>query len=202
VCARCGGVVQAPDLLSSSWLCDHDGEVDPFHVIAPPGVESLPRLAKRVALPLWVLDPMPVGWTLGGVAHAGDDRTGARATVTGWCGPSPAGGVADLLLVAEEPGVGVGARYAGRRGIDAGECATGQPYAHVRVHGRPVALWHCAETPEDRVALVGEADGWWLWAVLWPALADLLLLEKLSLRDARHEVCRPQVGAACLRLTA
>jgi hypothetical protein len=107
-----------------------------------------------------------------------------------------------VLLVAEEPGVGLGARYAGCGGVDAGACATGLPSAHVRVHNRPVALWQCRDTVGDQAAFVGEADGCWLWVVLWPALADLLLLEELLLRDARQETCQPQIGASCLRLTA
>lgn len=190
-------------MLSSNWHCEHDGDVDPLYVVSPPAIETLPHLAKRAsALPVWVFEPAPVGWTLGGVAHAGDERTGARATVTAWCGPSPVGGVADVLLVAEEPGVGLGARYAGCGGVDAGACATGLPSAHVRVHNRPVALWQCRDTAGDQAAFVGEADGCWLWVVLWPALADLLLLEELLLRDARQEVCQPQIGVSCLRLTA
>lgn len=50
-----------------------------------------------------------------GGASAGDERTGARATAVALAGPSPLGGPADLVLVAEEPGVGLGARLAGSR---------------------------------------------------------------------------------------
>lgn len=202
VCPRCGGAVRAPDLVSSRWRCDHDGDIDPLHLVAPVTAGSLASLSGRMTLPVWVLDPAPVGWTLGGLAYAGEERTGTRATMTAWCGPSPAGGVGDVLLVTEEPGVGLGSHYAGHRGLDAGDWVVGKPDGHVRVRGRPVPLWECGDTPEDRVALVGETDGQWLWMVCWPLLADLLLLEELHLRDARREHCVPQLGAASLRVSA
>ena len=34
---------------------------------------------------------------------------------------------------------------------------------------------------------VGEALGVWLWAVLWPPAAELVLLEHVVLHDLRHE---------------
>lgn len=201
VCPRCGGRLAAPDLFSSSWRCARDADVDPLYVVAPIAVDSLDHLvARSAAVPVWVFEPAPVAWTIGGLAYAGDERTGPRATVTAWSGPAPAGGVADLLLVAEEPGVGLGARYAGYRGVDAGECVVGPPSARVRVHHRPVALWECRDTVGEQAAYVGEAAGYWLWVVVWPGLADLLLLEELALRDARSEPCRPQIGATCTRL--
>ncbi len=51
--------------------------------------------------------------------------------------------------------------------------------------GHPTALWR-APSAADRVALVGEAGGVWLWAVLWPPAAELLLLEHVELADLRE----------------
>ena len=34
---------------------------------------------------------------------------------------------------------------------------------------------------------MGEAGGAWLWAVLWPPAAELVLLEHVDLHDLRHE---------------
>jgi hypothetical protein len=42
-------------------------------------------------------------------------------------------------------------------------------------------------TPPDRAAFVGEAGGVWLWLVMWPADAALLLLEHLVLEDLREQ---------------
>jgi hypothetical protein len=132
--------------------------------------------------------PLPVGWLVNGLAYAGDERTGARATVTALCGPAPAGGGADLLLVAEEPGIGLGAWCAGLPGPDPGPALSGAPEGKVEVGGHPTALWLVAGAAEDRCVLVGEAEGLWLWAVLWPAAASLLLLERMELRDVRSQV--------------
>jgi hypothetical protein len=43
----------------------------------------------------------------------------------------------------------------------------------------------------------------WLWAVLWPPAAELVLLEHVELRDLREEVYRAELlpaGAASPRL--
>ena len=62
--------------------------------------------------------------------------------------------------------------------------AWGRPDGKVEASGHPTALWS-VDTSDDRVAFVGEAKGMWLWAVLWPASAGVLLLEDIGLADAR-----------------
>ncbi len=56
---------------------------------------------------------------------------------------------------------------------------------------------------DDRAAFVGEAKGLWLWAVLWPAAAGLLLLEDLTLLDLREGIPAAAVdfGSLSPRLT-
>lgn len=181
--------------MSSAWICDHHGEVAPLTVIAPLGAQTIATVARRSAVPLWQLAPAPLGWTLGGIAVAGDERATVGVTL-GWSGPAPLGGGADLLVVAEEPGVGLGARFAGLPHVDAGECVAGAPCDHVTVGGHPVPLWECTGVPADRTALVGEADGGWLWMVFWPAVADAVLAERLELADARDRAIPCQRGAA------
>lgn len=199
-CSRCGGALRPPGLMSSGWRCEHDGVVEPLFVTAPVAVRALKTVAAHAQVPVWLPSPPPVGWTLGGLAYAGDERTGARATLVAWCGPSPLGGLADLLLVAEEPGVGLGARFAGLPGLDAGEAAVGAPFAKVEVLAHPTALWLCPQAPADRAVLVGEAAGAWLWMLLWPAHATALLLEHLMFVDAREGVGPVDVGAGSTRL--
>ena len=98
----------------------------------------------------------------------------------------------------KNPGIGLGARYAGFAGTDAGPDA---PYLsertapHARVHaaGHPTALWS-VDGALDRAVYVGEALGHWLWVVLFPETAGLVVLDRfvlVDLRDAEHELDVP-----------
>lgn len=187
--------------MSSAWECERHGAVHPLRVIARPTPDVLGRAADAAAVPFWVPSPLLPGWTLSGLATAGDERTGARATVVALAGPSPLGGPADLLLVAEEPAVGLGARVAGTD-VEPGSCIEGAPEAKVEAAGHPTALWRCPSA-DDRVAFVGEAAGVWLWAVLWPPAAELVLMEDVVLHDlrARRSADLP-LGAPSPRLEA
>ena len=186
VCPRCGGPVRPPGLMSSDWQCERDGAVLPLHVLPRIGPEVIAQTARRAAVPLWSPLPLLAGWTATGLATAGDDRSGARATAFALSGPSPLGGPADLVLVAEEPGVGLGARYAGAAATDPVVAVAGPPDAKVEAAGHPTPLWRTDSAP-DRVAFLGEALGVWLWAVLWPPPAELVLLEHVVLHDLRHD---------------
>ena len=187
-CPRCGGAVRPPGLFSSDWRCDDHGPVLPLHVLptATPEAVELVRSATRV--PLWVPAPLLPGWTVTGVGWAGDDRSGTRATVLACTGPAPLGGVADLLLVAEEPGVGLGAGYAELPATAATPDLSGPAAAKVHVAGHPTALWTVLGAPAGRAVLAGEALGVWLWAVLWPAEAGYVLLEHVVLHDLRERI--------------
>jgi len=190
--------------MSSSWDCERHGPVHPVHVAPRPALEAVHKTAGSSGVPLWAPLPLLPGWTMTGLATAGDDRGPARATVMALAGPSPLGGPADLLLIAEEPGVGLGARFAGIDDIDPGLTAAGAPDAKVEAAGHPTALWR-APSADDRCAFVGEAMGVWLWAVLWPPAAELVLLEHVVLHDLRHvshESVDLPIGAPSPRLTA
>ncbi len=182
-CPRCGGPLRAPGLWSSAWQCDEHGSVPPLQPVLRPGAEMLENLRAKAAAPLWMPWPLPARWVVTGFAYAGDDRTGAVATVVGCSGPAPLGGAADLLLVAESPGVGLGARLAGLRGPDPGEgfddCP---PHAKLDAAGHPTPMWN-VEAGADVAVYVGEAKAAWIWALLWPAAAGVLLLENFGLRD-------------------
>jgi hypothetical protein len=150
--------------------------------VAPESVEHVRDLG---GVPLWLPWPVPPGWVVSGVGYAGDERSGARATVLACSGPSPLGGAADLLLVAEEPGVGLGARYAGLPGPDpGGGFDAGPPDAKVEAAGHPTALWSVPGA-EDCAVFVGEGKGLWLWALVYPALAGVLLYDTTALADLR-----------------
>lgn len=185
-CSRCGSSLRAPGLMSSTWDCERHGAVAPLHTFPRVGPDVLASAAPRSGVPLWCPLPLLPGWTVTGLALAGDERAPARASVLALSGPSPLGGPADLLLVAEEPGTGLGARLAGTEALDPGIAADGAPDAKLEASGHDTPLWRC-DSADDRMAFAGEASGVWLWAVVWPSAAELVLLEHLELHDLRAE---------------
>ncbi|WP_328319485.1 DUF6758 family protein [Streptomyces sp. NBC_00388] len=186
-CPKCGGRVRAPGLFADAWQCDAHGVVHPLQPATPPGVEALEVVAHRARVPVWMPWPLPIGWLFTGVVSAGDERSGGRATAVACSGPGPLEGPGELLLVAEELGVGLGARYAGVEGPDpASYIDVGKPpQAKVLAAGRPTPLWR-VESPDDRAVFAGEACGLWLWAILWPEQSGLLMYDELVLTDLRE----------------
>jgi hypothetical protein len=150
-----------------------------------PTSEHLRQVAAQSAVPIWVPWPLPAGWLVTGLAWAGDDRGRLRAVAVACTGPNPLGGTGDMVLVAEEPGVGLGARYAGIPGPDpGGQLASSPSDAKIETSGHPTPLWS-VHGPDGRSSYAGEASGVWLWLVLWPETTDLLMLAPLTLVDAR-----------------
>jgi hypothetical protein len=122
-----------------------------------------------------------VGW-------AGDDRRAPRATALVVSGPVPFGfGPADVVFVAEELGVGLGAGLGGLAGLDPGPAlstlvATSAPHAKVRVGRHPTPLW-AVVGGAGRSVYVGEARAAWLYAIAWPPAAAYLLADGITLHD-------------------
>lgn len=185
--------MRPPDLMHTEWRCDECGPVVPMHVAEHVGPEIVEAAVGKVKqgqtrIPLWCLWPLLPGWTVTGVGWAGDERTGVRATALACSGPAPlGGGPADIVLIAEEPGVGLGSRFAGIPGPDPGPVLaagleTTGAHAKVKAAGHPTPLWSI-EASTDRSAYAGEAKGMWLWVVAWPATAGYMLAEHVVLRD-------------------
>jgi hypothetical protein len=204
-CPRCGGVVRPPDLMRADWRCDGCGDVPPLHIAEHNNAEIVKSVintiaagtsANRAAVPLWCTWPLLLDWTVTGVAWAGDDHSGVRAAALACSGPAPfGGGPADLVIVAEEPGIGLGNRFAGLPGTDpgahlvqdltqtdAGPGGSHGAHAKIKVDGHPTPLWS-VPSAEDRSAYVGEARGMWLYAIAWPAHAGYVLAEDVVLHD-------------------
>ena len=208
-CPRCGSALHPPGLWSSSWRCDSHGSVPPVQPVVQPTPDVLraaAAAADTAGVPMWLPWPLPRGWLVTGVVTAGDERTGARATAVVCSGPAPLGGVAELVLVGEEMGVGLGARFAGLDGPDAGIVPDRAPDAKIHAAGIPTAMWTLVPGPgvEEPAVYVGEAMGCWMWAVLWPGTAGFLLIDDFvltDLRDAGHELDIP-CGALSPRLQA
>jgi hypothetical protein len=195
-CPRCGGDAQPPGLWSDSWTCRVHGDIVPLHPPVVGGTEAFHQLCSRSQAPLWLPWPLPAGWLVSGLQVAGDEHTGPVATVVACSGPNPLPtGMfrgdraqprsADLLLVAEPPGTGLGARLAGKDDIDPGTTVgDGSAQLKLTVSGHDTPLWLIPET--DGAVFVGEADALWLWALVWPERAGVVLLEQFELRDARE----------------
>lgn len=183
--------------MRSGWTCAEHGTVAPLHAARSGTTEHVRGVAATSAVPVWLPWPLPTDWLVTGVRHAGDERTGAVATVLGCSGPNRfrrtvagEGPAADLLIVAEQPAVGLGASLAGLPEVDAGDSLSGAllsggPHAKVHAAGHPTALWH-VPAGEDRAVFVGEARGVWLWLIIWPPSAGAMALDGLTLVDARE----------------
>jgi Family of unknown function (DUF6758) len=211
-CPRCGGQVRPPDLMHSEWRCDVDGAVLPLHVAKHIGPEIVGSVRAKVRahpgggahIPMWCPWPLMSGWTVTGVGWVGDERSGVRGTVVACSGPAPIErGPADVVLVAEEPGVGLGTRFAGIPGPDPGpyleaDLVSTAAHAKVRADGWPTPLW-AVKSAEDRSAYVGEARGLWLYAVAWPGSVGCLLAEDLVLHDLERARLRRAVALSARR---
>lgn len=154
------------------------------------------QLAARAQVPVWLPWPLPNAWLVTGLQAAGDDHTGWLATVVAVSGPNPlatrgreGSRVADVLVVAEQPAIGLGARLAGISDVDPGPSlsaamAAGGPHAVAEAAGHAVPMWSVPGSP-DRAVYVGEAASVWLWLVALPAEAGAMALEDLRLMDLR-----------------
>ncbi len=159
--------------------------VDPFAAVIGGEINGL-------LIPLWTPWPVPFGWTFGGFAYGGgrpgqgDREARGAATVACWSGTDPFGDPAELVLVCEEAGAGVGSHFAGlAMTYPSPGVGEGPPHARFEVAGRPVPLW-AVDAERDRAAYAGEAAGRWLWVVVHPAESAALVVQPMQLVDARQ----------------
>lgn len=147
------------------------------------------HLSKAGGFPTYLPWPLGPGWSVSDFAVVGD--TTARATMTCVSGTSALDGPVDVMVVSEEAGTGLGARIAGLSSEGAGDpgagVGEGPPTIKVRLEAYSAGLWPVSvsanEGEWDRSVLCGEAEGRWLWLVLRPASALLLLRDVWILRD-------------------
>ncbi|GAB3207788.1 hypothetical protein GCM10027294_15820 [Marinactinospora endophytica] len=178
---------------TSAWHCPLHGPVAPLQPVRRPGAESLELVLSAAQVPVWVPWPLPSGWVITGFAEAGDERSGSLAVAVALSGPAPLGGVGELLIVAEDPGIGLGARLAGLEGPDPGDgFDSGPPHDHVRHDGHEIALWS-VDAGKECAVYVGEAMASWMWFLLAPSDTGLMMCELSTVRDLRD---RRDGGAA------
>jgi hypothetical protein len=199
-CPRCGTDLAAPSEGDKTWRCPRHGHTLPLTILARLDDPAIRHVCEHAEVPLWLPDPMPVGWTLAGMATVGDLPDGFRATVVSLRGPAPLGGTGEWLIVAEEPGIGLGASYAGTLMTAPPPGSTEVPSAKVHALGHPTPLWPVPDTLPDRSAYVGEAAGVWLWLVSFPADAGYAVLEDLAVTDLRSQQHLPPLETAELSL--
>lgn len=210
-CPRCPAKISGA---GSSWRCPTHGEVVPLWRPVQPGYAAFAdHLALCSPLPTWLPWPLPVQWRVddfgcvaravargvgGGVTQGPSPASAPPATrgsaapcaaYVSLTGPSDPDGVVRLTLVTEEPGVGLASRLADAAFTDPGpDVGDGPPLARVRVDTGTVPVWPVPGTEGagvlDRLVLAGETGGRWLWLLLQPATAVLLLNELGALTDA------------------
>lgn len=185
-CPRCASPVTEH---RSGWRCRDHGPIVPLW---RPAVADYTTFAEHVAragaTPTFAPWPLPPGWSVTDFGCVARPEGDARASFLTCAGPSEPDGVVELTVVSEEPGVGLGTRCAGLVRTDPGaEIGEGPAHAKVRIDGHPIALWSVltsdADVDFDRSVFAGEALGRWLWLVLRPASAALLLKAEWVLMD-------------------
>jgi hypothetical protein len=147
----------------------------------------LEQLGATARFPTYLPWPLSPGWRITDFAAVGTADSG-RAAMTCVSGTSALDGPVDVLVINEEPGIGLGSRIAGTWHDDPGtEVGEGPPSVRIRIDSQTVPLWSVSTSTAggewDRSVVAGEAQGRWLWLVLRPASAMLLLRDDWILRD-------------------
>ncbi|GAA1925187.1 hypothetical protein GCM10009737_28640 [Nocardioides lentus] len=207
-CPRCAGPATAGEDLPVELVdCATHGPVPPLWRPDTASYDALvAQLARATGLPTYLPWPLRPGWSLTDLGVVGAESD-VRATMSGCTGASDLDGAVDLLVVVEEPGTGLGAARAGLPHDGPPPALFEEsPQARVRTGGHDVRLWAVplpedrsevvvpdspgalfdplADVGLDRSVLVGEVRGRWLWLLVRPASALLLLGGDLQLGDA------------------
>lgn len=176
-CPRCSTPVAQVGL---EFSCPEHGVLPPLWRSDQASYDGfVDHLALAGDVPTLLPWPLGTEWKVGEFAVVPQS-----ATLTSVRGPSSDGGEVDVTLVVERPGTGLGARVA-RTQDPADELAYAPAAARVRVARQAVSLWtlDTGGVELDRAVLVGEHGGRWLWLILRPASAILLLGREWRLRD-------------------
>jgi hypothetical protein len=199
-CPRCTSPVTGE---GQAFTCAVHGPIDPLWRPDEVDYDAFAELVGRIDdIPTYLPWPMSPGWSISDFGCVGDAHR-VRATVTTTVGTSDLDGEVEVTIVSEDPGIGLGSRCAATSYDDPGQqIGNGPPSIHVRAGGRTVPMWlvddHGEGPPADRELTVahlidaevlaravfaGEADGRWLWLVMRPASAALLLHDDWLLAD-------------------
>ena len=199
-CPRCTSPVTGE---GADFACTVHGPIDPLWRPEEADYDSFAELVGRIDdIPTYLPWPMSPGWSIADFGCVGSEGR-VRATVTTTVGTSDLDGEVEVTIVSEDPGIGLGARCAGTSYDDPGpQISNGPPSIHVRAGGRTVPMWLVEDLGDGpgldreltvahltdgevlaRAVFAGEADGRWLWLVMRPASAALLLHDDWLLAD-------------------
>ena len=185
-CPRCASLVSAT---SDRWTCPVHGDTVPLWRAVEPEYDAFAEyLVLSRGLPTWLPWPLPPGWQVTDFGCVGQESAEPRAAFVTCTGPSDLDGVVEVTVVTEEPGVGLGSRVAGVTHTDPGKAVgSSAPPVRLRLDVGSVPAWAVdtsdAEGVLDRSVFAGESMGRWLWMVLRPASAALLLQDMGALHD-------------------
>jgi hypothetical protein len=185
-CPRCITPIAHTD---DGYSCPEHGDIDPLWRPQEAGYAAFgEHLRTADGFPTYLPWPLGPGWAVSDFGVVGPGERGVRATLTCCSGTSALDGPVDVVVVAEEAATGLGARIAGTVHDDPGaEIGDGPPAVKVRIDSQVVPLWpvstSLAAGDWDRSVVAGEAHGRWLWIVLRPASAMLLLRDDWILKD-------------------
>ena len=184
-CPRCPAAVTAR---GSSYTCPTHDEIVPLWRAAESQYDAfVEHLARSGPLPSLVPWPLPVGWHVTDFGCVAEEGGPAQATFVSCSGSSDLDGQVELTVLTEEPGVGLASRCGNTTFTDPGpEAGQAAPQTRVRLDTTAVPMWLVSTRDGDaldRCVLAGEAHGRWLWLVLRPASALLLLQEMGALTD-------------------
>jgi hypothetical protein len=188
-CPRCTAPVHETAGTPKAWACSDHGAIAPLWRPRESTYDAFGRhLSEARGFPTYLPWPLGPGWSVSDFGLVGDGRR-VHATVTCCSGSSELDGPVDVFVVTEEAGTGLGARCAATVHGDPGaEVGDGPPPVRVRIGSQSVPLWLVSTSSSDahfdRTVVAGEAAGRWLWIVLRPASAMLLLRDDWILRDA------------------
>jgi|GEM_PF-766843 len=208
-CPHCSTPVTTP---GGGFDCGVHGPVPPLWRPTEPSYDDFGvHLRTSQGLPTYLPWPIGPGWRVSDFGAVGEPER-PLGTVAACSGTTELDGPVDVIVVHEEPGTGLGGRCAGLRVSYPGpEVGEGQAAARVWIGHQAVSLWPLSVVPDpvesgdseidkafggegrpsawdaaahnDRAVLVGEAGGRWLWLVLQPASALLLLRDEWHLQD-------------------
>jgi len=185
-CPRCASLVSSS---GGTWTCPVHGETVPLWRAVEPSYDGFAEyLVLSRGLPTWLPWSLPPGWQVTDFGCVGLEGHEPRAAFVACSGPSELDGVVEVTVVTEEPGVGLGSRIAGATHTDPGrEVGSSAAPVRLRLEAASVPVWAVdtgdAEEVLDRSVFAGEAQGRWLWLVLRPASAALLLQDMGALHD-------------------
>jgi hypothetical protein len=174
----------------ADFICSDHGSITPLWRSATADYETFADVVSRGSgMPTYLPWPLSPGWTVADFGCVAGADGAALATVTSTVGTSALDGDVAVTIVTEEPGVGLGARCAGIRSADpGGSVGVGPASVRLRVDGHPVPMWAVPSGEGDdvlaRSVFAGESGGRWLWLVMRPASAALLLRDEWLLADA------------------